>query len=382
LENHSLTAISRGALAALLFCAPSINGQSIESSLDVGGVALRYADTLNASAVSVTPRVLASWGRAIAEASGTYSQFRSGGRSTQGMLSGSLFTPAARGSLAELAALAGGSAHNDGTRTGVLLANGRLHFMRGWGELFVGAGGGRTWVGGGAQSMLLGEAGASKMLREVTATLNFSPTAIADSIKYTDGQLSLSLTRNRLDLGAVLGTRLGDQLTSLGGTARSWGSLNAVAWMTPRLALAASAGTYPIDPTQGFPGGRFVSLSVRLATGRSRQSSSVTPSQAVLPGEEAPPVSDFAAVRDSLGAVWLRVNAPRAQLVEVTGDFTNWEPVPMLPTSGGWWAVTLPITPGKYQMNLRLDGGKWLVPPGLLSMADEFGGTVGLLIVE
>ena len=81
-------------------------------------------------------------------------------------------------------------------------------------------------------------------------------------------------------------------------------------------------------------------------------------------------------------AVWLRVNAPRAQLVEVTGDFTNWEPVPMLPTSGGWWAVTLPITPGKYQMNLRLDGGKWLVPPGLLSMADEFGGTVGLLIVE
>ena len=382
METHSLTAISRGALVALLFFVRATHAQSIESSLDVGGVALRYADTLNASAVSVTPRVLASWGRAIAEASGTYSQFGSGGRSTQGMLSGSLFTPTALGLLAELAALAGGSAHNDGTRTGALLANGRLHFMRARGEFFVGAGGGRTWVGGGARSMLLGEAGVSTMLREVSATLTLSPTAVADSVKYTDGQLSLSLTRNRLDLGAVLGTRLGDQLTSLGGSARSWGSLNAVAWMTPRLALAASGGTYPIDPTQGFPGGRFVSLSVRLATGRSRQSSGVTPSLAVLPGEEAPPVSGFAAVRDSLGAVWLRVNAPRAQLVEVTGDFTNWEPVPMLPTSGGWWAVTLPITPGKYQMNLRLDGGKWLVPPGLLSMADEFGGTVGLLIVE
>ena len=359
-----------------------MNAQSIESTLDVGGVALRYADTLNASAVSVTPRVLASWARGIAEASGTHSHFASGGWSTQGVLSGSLFTPTTRGLLAELAALAGGSAHKDGTRTGVLLANGRLHFMRAWGELFVGAGGGRTWVGGGARSVLLGEAGGSTTLRDVAATFTLSPTAVADSIKYTDGQVSLSMTRDRLDLGAVLGTRLGDQLTSLGGTARSWGSLSAVAWMTPRLALAASGGTYPIDPTQGFPGGRFVSLSVRLATGRSRQSSSVTPSQAVLPGGEAPPVSGFAAVRDSLGAVWLRVNAPRAQLVEVTGDFTNWEPVPMLPTSGGWWAVTLPITPGKYQMNLRLDGGKWLVPPGLLSMADEFGGTVGLLIVE
>jgi hypothetical protein len=42
----------------------------------------------------------------------------------------------------------------------------------------------------------------------------------------------------------------------------------------------------------------------------------------------------------------------------------------------------LPLKPGKYQMNLRIDGGNWLVPPGLLSMSDEFGGTVGLLVIE
>lgn len=382
-RNSSFATVSLGALLALLFCAPAANAQSIESTLDVGGAALRYADTLNASAVTITPRVLAGWGRAIAEASGTYSQFGSGGRSTQGVLSGSLFTPTARGLVAELAALAGGSTHNDGTRTGLLLGNGRLHLIRARGEVFVGAGGGRTWVGGGARSMLLGEAGASTTFRGVAATLTVSPTAVADSIQYTDGQLSLSLTRDKLDLGAVLGTRLGDQLTSLGGTARSWGSLSAVVWMRPRLALAAGGGTYPIDPTQGFPGGRFVSVSVRLTTGRGNQSSSVTPLQAVLlPEEEAPAASGFAAVRDSAGALWLRVNAPRARLVEVSGDFTNWEPVAMLPTSGGWWAVTLPIGPGKYQMNLRLDGGTWIAPPGLLAMRDEFGGTVGLLVVE
>lgn len=377
--------MSRGALTALLFCAQISHAQRIESSLDVGAVALRYADTLNASAATITPHVLGDWGRAVAEASGTYSQFASGGWSTQGALSASLFTPIARGFLAELAAFAGGSSHNDGTRTGELIANGRLHFTRTRGELFVGAGGGRRWVGGGSGSVFLGEAGTSMTLQEVAAIFSVSPVVVDDSIKYMDGQLSLSWTRERLDLGALLGTRLGDQLTTLGSNARSWGSLSAVAWMTPHVALAAGGGTYPIDPTQGFPGGRFVSLSIRVATGRGREAQSLNPQQPPMktqPEEGLPVVTGFAAERSRPGMVTFKANAPRAQLMEVSGDFTNWVPVRLAPAGGGWWAVTLPINPGKYQMNLRLDGGKWLVPPGLLSMLDEFGGTVGLLVVE
>ncbi len=361
------------------------HAQRIESSLDLGGVALRYADTLNASAATATPHVRADWGLGTAEASGTYSHFGSGGWSTQGALSASLFTPATRGFLGELAAFTGGSSHNDGTRTGEVLANGRLHVMRTRGELFVGAGAGRTWVGGGSRSLVLGEAGASTTIQEVAATFSASPVVVDDSIKYIDGQISLFWTLDRLDLGAVLGTRLGDQLTSLGGSARSWGSLSGVAWMTPRFALVASGGTYPIDPTQGFPGGRFVSLSIRMATGRIRAAQSLNTQQRQVetsPEEELPVVAGFAAERSRPGMVTLRVNAPRAQLVEVSGDFTNWMPVHLDPSSGGWWAATLPINPGKYQMNLRIDGGKWVVPPGLLSMLDEFGGAVGLLVVE
>jgi hypothetical protein len=70
--------------------------------------------------------------------------------------------------------------------------------------------------------------------------------------------------------------------------------------------------------------------------------------------------------------------------VEITGDFTNWVPVRLTPASGpaAAWSVTLPINTGKYQMNIRTDGGPWTVPPGLLSMLDEFGGSVGLLVVQ
>jgi hypothetical protein len=384
-EHPSLAEIFAGVLTALLIFASPVNAQSIETSLDVGAVALRYADTLNAGAATITPRAVADWGRGVAEATGTYSQFRSGGWSTQGALSGSLFAPTSLGFLAEVAGFAGGSAHHDGTRTGQVLASGRLHFMRTRGELFLGAGGGRTWVGGGSRSVFLGEAGMSTMIRQLGATLTASPAIVDDSIKYLDGQLSLSWSRDRVDLGTLVGTRLGDQLTSLGGTAKTWGNLTAVASLTPRFALVVSGGTYPIDPTQGFPGGRFVSASIRLTTRRGRVTSPVQtePAQAETGAPEGvPSVTSFAAERSHAGWLTLRVKAPRAKLVEVSGDFTNWTPVRLERASDGLWSATFPINPGKYQMNLRLDGGKWLVPPGLLSMLDEFGGSVGLLVIE
>jgi hypothetical protein len=384
-KQHSFAAISGGALTALLFFASASHAQRIESSLDLGGVALRYADTLDAGAATITPRVGVEWGRGVADATGTYSQFTSGGWSTQGSLSGSLFAPTALGFLAELAGLAGGSAHHDGTRTGQVLVNGRLHFMRPAGEVFLGGGGGRTWVGGGSRSVLLGELGASTTLSDVVATLTASPAMVEDSIQYMDAQLALSWTRDRLDLGALLGTRLGDQLTFLGGTSRSWGNLSAVARMTPRFALVASGGTYPIDPTQGFPGGRFVSVSIRMALRRAREAVPLKTAQSELGTnmqEVLPVVISFTAETIRAGIVTLKVNAPEARSVEVAGDFTNWSPIALESASGGLWSVTLPIKQGKYQMNLRLDGGKWLVPPGLLPMLDEFGGSVGLLVVD
>ena len=36
-----------------------------------------------------------------------------------------------------------------------------------------------------------------------------------------------------------------------------------------------------------------------------------------------------------------------------------------------------PSTHGVLRVVLRLDGGEWLVPPGVESVTDEFGGRVG-----
>jgi 1,4-alpha-glucan branching enzyme len=97
---------------------------------------------------------------------------------------------------------------------------------------------------------------------------------------------------------------------------------------------------------------------------------------------EAPVVERFVWEKSSQQGVTLRVKAPRAGTVEVSGDFTNWVPSQLTAIGSDWWSISLPLRPGKYQMNLRINGGSWVVPPGLLSMVDEFGGSVGLLIVE
>jgi hypothetical protein len=67
--------------------------------------------------------------------------------------------------------------------------------------------------------------------------------------------------------------------------------------------------------------------------------------------------------------------------VEIAGDFNAWNAQRMAAGNGGWWSITLPLRPGSYQMNVRSEGGPWLVPPGLLLIKDEFGGAAGLLVV-
>jgi hypothetical protein len=375
----------RGVLTALLLIARASHAQRVESSLDVGGALLRYADTLTTGAATVTPHLVADWGSTYVDLYGTYSQFTSGGWSTQGSLSASRFIPASRGFLGEIGAFVGGSTHNDGTRTGEAIANGRLHLTRATGEVFLGIGAGRTWDATAWRSVLLGEAGGSIGSGPRSALITVSPTMVNDSIKYTDTQASLSWKSDAVDLGALLGFRLGDQLTTLSANARSWASVSGVLWLTQRMGVAVGAGSYPVDPTQGFPGGRFVSLSLRFRQRRPLQTPSDQTGQqspVVMAPEIIPAASRFLVSRGGGDLVTLQVNVPGARLVEINGDFSNWIPVPLVPATGDRWSVSVPIKRGKYQMNMRVDGGQWIVPPGLLSMADEFGGTVGLLVIE
>ena len=346
-------------------------------SVDLSGAQVRYADTLSTSLFAVTPSLQLTSSRAELSGSATLSQLRTGGWSAQGALAGSWFTRRRGALMGDLGATAGGSAHRDGTHTGQALASARAHLIgtRTGGWFGLAAGG--SWSGDDWHLVRQAEIAGWARSANSSAVLALSPTVVTDSIQFVDAVLALDWKRRAVELGALAGYRAGDRSPVLGGTNKVWGSASLAFWLTERTALVAAGGTYPVDLTQGFPGGRFFTVALRMRTPRRPAD---PPPDSVSAPAAALPLS-FEVIADSGHTRTLRVHAPGAHSVEVTGDFTNWQALPFQSGTNGWWTVTVQIAPGTYQLNLRVDGGPLLVPPGLAAVTDEFGGKVGILQV-
>lgn len=345
---------------------------------------MQYADSIDSNALAVTPSFWAESKLSSFGANGTFSQFTAGGWSAQGSADGSLFTKKVGLLLGEIEGTGGGSTHNDGSRTAQLLAIARAHIAAPNQGAWIGGGAGSTWDGSTWRSVRQAEAAAWGRFGAASAFASATPTVVDDSIKYTDTQLSASLNLPRVELDATGGFRSGSRLPAVGGTAKSWGNVTVTGWFASKLAIVASAGTYPVDLTQGFPGGRFASLSLRL--GSRRNPPQVSNNDLIpLPGSASRSRSGMTSfeikVIPGVGRE-LRVRAPGSTSVELMGDFTNWKAISLRDTGLGWWSVALPITTGIHELNVRLNGGQWTVPPGLMEKHDEFGSSVGLIVIR
>jgi len=339
---------------------------------------MRFADSVDVTAISISPWFRIAGDRAVLSGAGTFSQLDDGS-SNYGTLDGSLFSGRRGFAYVELEGIAGGSAHSDGTRTGQTLALGRLHVASRSRGLWFGGGAGRTWSGA-WRNVIQGDAGAWLVAAHGLYSLSASPTVVDDTIKYTDAFVSGHRELPDWDLDASLGGRVGAQLPTLPANRRIWGNVGATRWVTPTLGIVASVGSYPVDFTQGFPGGQFASIGVRLRSSPLR--ALVTRAPLPDPPPNRDPVRSFQVRRVSGTTHRVRVFAPTARSVDVTGDFTNWSPVALVADAAGWWTTTAEIHDGTHEITVRVNRGAWLVPPGLMPLKDEFGGTVGLLVVS
>ena len=151
-----------------------------------------------------------------------------------------------------------------------------------------------------------------------------------------------------------------------------WASIVGSWRLDERLTLIGSAGTYPADRVRALPGARFATLGIRIRRGGS-------------PFEDWFRAPDLPAFRiDTLagGAHVVRIRAPRAIRLELSGDFTDWTTLPMRAGDHGEWEAVLPIGPGTYRVSVRVDGGRWRAPPGLVPVVDEFGTESGVVVVR
>lgn len=70
--------------------------------------------------------------------------------------------------------------------------------------------------------------------------------------------------------------------------------------------------------------------------------------------------------------------------VEITGSFTEWQKVPLIPTgSEGYWEITLDVPAGEHRYSFVIDGTRLVPDPTVATKEpDDFGSVNSILLVE
>lgn len=85
---------------------------------------------------------------------------------------------------------------------------------------------------------------------------------------------------------------------------------------------------------------------------------------------------------DAAFRVQMVIDAPTAGSVELMGDATSWNVTNMSRGGDGRWRVELKLPAGAHRFTVRADGGDWIAPPGLPLGSNDYGGPVGMLVLE
>ena len=187
---------------------------------------------------------------------------------------------------------------------------------------------------------------------------------------WNDAEFAVHWGRGRLAFRGVIGTRFFAERQPN----ELWAQAQTAYSLSPSLALIASTGVHPSSAAYGISRARYAELGVRVAP-----SALLRPR---LPRGVRPTAAAFE-VRDGTdGRRTLRIRVPNARTVELSGDFTGWKPVTLTRAGTDQWEATLPITPGIHRLAIRVDGDAWTPPPGVSAVADEFQGTVGVIVVR
>ncbi|MEX2178252.1 MAG: glycogen-binding domain-containing protein [Gemmatimonadaceae bacterium] len=399
------------ATLALLFPgqrARAQNASEMEVRLEAGAATNSPPGTVPFRALALTPSIRYATNRFTVRARGAAWHDNNQWHLGDASASAQVFAPLRYGVRAELSAGASHLFHDYALQSDQVDAEARLHWMQEKGGIWLGSGVTRPLRVGAVSSVNVSSGGiwtsvgpttlrgsvtsffftkldtTTQTNRPECARNAFDNTTFPEDAASTDGcrhssrltdvEGSFQWRQRLLELTFRGGHRFGDSL-DIEPRSERWASMQAAVWITSQVAAVAGGGTEPAQPARGFPARRFASLGLMLAYWP-------IPRQAVLVTTPASLIRAFELRPAGTALQRLTARIGGVETVEIMGDFTDWTPVPLLRQGRDQWELLIPMSPGVHQINLRIDGGLWIAPPGIPSIKDGFNGEVGVLVIK
>lgn len=411
----------KAAIAALtlVLLAPQGALAQVASRLQAGSITTQQDGEVPASVFSVAPGIRVDLPYFALAAHGSAWLTGQQWQIADGTLSGTLLTPTIRHFRAEVIGNASRAFFDRSLENDQLDAQARLHMLFAQnGGIWVGGGVARPWriavvsavdvTGGGAwtrvgdatfsgtyTNFFFTKVAASRDSSGTTQTcgtrneplslagssgssLSSSSTATATDCRrqsrFSDIEGSVNWAYGWLELTGQAGYRFGDSY-DVTPDSRRWAAGTAVLWVTDRVAAVMGGGRIPANPSRGLPARNYANFGLMLSY------SSIPRTTVPVAPMTIAAIKDFEVRPLATGTQKITVRVGGVETVEVMGDFSDWTPLVLMRRGRDLWDITLPVTTGVHEINLRLDGGPWLAPPGLPTRRDSFSGDVGLLVV-
>lgn len=202
-----------------------------------------------------------------------------------------------------------------------------------------------------------------------------STTACERQSRFGDLEGSLHWDLGALELSAHAGHRFGNSY-DVTDDSRRWTSATGTLWLNDRIAVIAGGGRQPALPLRGIPARTYAMAGLELAY----WPLSKTSVPVSLP--HAPLVKSFDYHTTATGMQKIIIRVGGVETVDVMGDFSDWMPLTLVRRGRDLWELSVPISAGQHQINIRVDRGPWVAPPNLPTMKDGFNGEVGLMVVS
>jgi len=218
---------------------------------------------------------------------------------------------------------------------------------------------------------MLMEASGIVLEREVPA---YTLDDIGVDLAWRMSRWSLSASRSwRQGAGATVGRANGFSVTA------SW-------QLSPALLLMAQGGEQLADVVRGVPQARYTGIAMRWnplrVQGVQRAARAFADTRSLSP-DVVPDLRGDEVVlqrREGRGVLSLSIVATPDAIVEVASSANEWTPVRMAYGPSGFTHV-LTLPSGTHKVAVRINGGAWRAPRGLVAVDDEFGGQAGLVVV-